>query len=88
MCILQEDRQADKQRDSKTPIYTPDLWGLLIAHQYDRTRIWKSGEIQLMNQLATQVAIAIQHSELYKQLQTLNAELEHHVQQANSRVRF
>jgi PAS domain S-box-containing protein len=34
-----------------------------------------------MKQLATQVAIAIQQSELYKQLQTLNAELEHRVQQ-------
>ncbi|WP_375468449.1 hypothetical protein [uncultured Nostoc sp.] len=40
----------------------------MIAHQYDRTRIWKSGEVKLMKQLATQVAIAIQHSELYKQL--------------------
>ncbi|MEH2012478.1 hypothetical protein [Nostoc sp.] len=40
----------------------------LIAHQYDRTRIWEFGEIELMKQLATQVAIAIQHSELYKQL--------------------
>ncbi|MEH2397913.1 hypothetical protein [Nostoc sp.] len=34
-----------------------------------------------MKQLATQVAIAIQQSELYKQLQTLNAELEHCLQQ-------
>ncbi|MEH2184015.1 hypothetical protein [Nostoc sp.] len=34
-----------------------------------------------MKQLATQVAIAIQQSELYKQLQTLNAELKHCVQQ-------
>ncbi|WP_334721627.1 GAF domain-containing protein [Nostoc sp.] len=59
-----------------------------MVHQYDRTRIWKSGEIGLMKQLTTQVAIAIQQSELYKQLQTLDAELEHHVQQANSRVRF
>ncbi|MBD2559225.1 MULTISPECIES: sensor histidine kinase [Nostoc] len=79
--ILQENRQADKQRDSKTPASPPYLWGLLIAHQCDRTRIWEFWEIELMKQLATQVAIAIQQSELYKQLQTLNAELEHRVQQ-------
>ncbi|MEH2318739.1 hypothetical protein [Nostoc sp.] len=34
-----------------------------------------------MKQLATQIAIAIQQSKLYKQLQTLNAELKHRVQQ-------
>ncbi|MEH2219021.1 MAG: PAS domain S-box protein [Nostoc sp.] len=79
--ILQENRQADKQRDSKTPASPPYLWGLLIAHQCDRIRIWESWEIELMKQLATQVAIAIQQSELYKQLQTLNAELEDRVQQ-------
>ncbi|QLE52415.1 PAS domain S-box protein [Nostoc sp. C057] len=79
--ILQENREADKQRDRKTPASTPYLWGLLIAHQCDRTRVWESWEIELMKQLATQVAIAIQQSELYKQLQTLNAELEHRVQQ-------
>ncbi|MEH2249188.1 hypothetical protein [Nostoc sp.] len=45
MCILQKERQADKQRDSKTPVYTPYLWRLLIAHQCDRTRIWESGEV-------------------------------------------
>ncbi|MHC5856271.1 sensor histidine kinase [Nostoc sp.] len=78
--ILQENRQGDKQQDSKTPASTPYLWGLLIAHQCDRTRVWESWEIELMKQLATQVAIAIQQSELYKQLQTLNAELEHRVQ--------
>ncbi|MEH1830251.1 MAG: PAS domain S-box protein [Nostoc sp.] len=78
--ILQENRQGDKQQDSKTPTSTPYLWGLLIAHQCDRTRVWESWEIELMKQLATQVAIAIQQSELYKQLQTLNAELEHRVQ--------
>ncbi|MEH2249189.1 MAG: hypothetical protein V7K33_06435 [Nostoc sp.] len=41
-----------------------------------------------MKQLATQVAIAIQHSELYKQLQTLNAELEHRIQQRTQEFVF
>ena len=60
---------------------TPYLWGLLIAHQCDRPRQWQPLEIELMKQLATQVAIAIQQSELYQQLQQLNTELEHRVRQ-------
>ncbi|MEH2276087.1 MAG: hypothetical protein V7K40_15195 [Nostoc sp.] len=41
-----------------------------------------------MKQLATQVAIAIQQSELYKQLQTLNAELERCLQQRTQEFVF
>ncbi len=57
------------------------LWGLLIAHQCNNTREWQHWEVDLMKQLALQVAIAIQQSELYEQLQQLNAELELRVQQ-------
>jgi PAS domain S-box-containing protein len=57
------------------------LWGLLIAHQCSQPRQWQHDEIELMKQLATQVAIAIQQSELYQQLQQLNAQLERRVQQ-------
>jgi PAS domain S-box-containing protein len=71
--ILQENREADKQ--------TPYLWGLLIAHQCSHPRKWESWEVELMKQLATQVAIAIQQSELYQRLQVFNAELELRVQQ-------
>ncbi|HEY9649454.1 MAG TPA: GAF domain-containing protein, partial [Coleofasciculaceae cyanobacterium] len=45
------------------------LWGLLIAHHCRGTRQWQSFEIELLKSLATQVAIAIQQSELYKQTQ-------------------
>jgi PAS domain S-box-containing protein len=60
---------------------SPHLWGLLIAHQCSQTRQWQHDEIELMKQLATQVAIAIRQSELYQQLQQFNAELERRVQQ-------
>jgi PAS domain S-box-containing protein len=66
--------------NSPTPP-SPYLWGLLIAHQCSQTRQWQHEEIELMKQLANQVAIAIQQSELYEQLQKLNEELEHRVQQ-------
>ncbi len=57
------------------------LWGLLIAHQCNHPREWQPLEIELVKQLATQVAIAIQQSELHTQLQELNLSLEERVQQ-------
>ena len=57
------------------------LWGLLIAHQCRSSRQWGHWEVTLMQYLATQVAIAIQKSELYNQLQSLNTQLEQRVQQ-------
>jgi len=58
-----------------------NLWGLLIAHHCSNPRQWEESEVELMQQLATQVAIAIQQSELYEQLQLFNTELENRVQQ-------
>lgn len=54
----------------------PILWGLLIAHHCREPRRWQPFEIDLLQQLATQVAIAIQQAELYEQLQTANQELQ------------
>ncbi|QJB25997.1 PAS domain S-box protein [Limnospira fusiformis SAG 85.79] len=52
------------------PIYQGDnLWGLLIVHHVARLRNWANWEIQLLKQLATQLAIAIYQAELYHQLQ-------------------
>lgn len=45
------------------------LWGLLIAHHCRGERNWQSYEIELLQQLATQVAIALQQSELYSRVQ-------------------
>ncbi|NJK73261.1 MAG: GAF domain-containing protein [Microcoleus sp. SU_5_6] len=45
------------------------VWGLLIAHQCDRPRDWEEWEINLFQQLANQLAIAIRQSLLYQQLQ-------------------
>ncbi|MCU0545258.1 MAG: PAS domain S-box protein [Oscillatoriaceae cyanobacterium Prado104] len=45
------------------------VWGLLIAHQCDRSRNWEEWEINLFQQLANQLAIAIRQSLLYQQLQ-------------------
>lgn len=45
------------------------VWGLLIVHHCRSERHWQSYEIELLQQLATQVAIAIQQSELYSRVQ-------------------
>ena len=52
------------------------LWGLLSAEQYARHRQWQTGEIELLQQIAVQLAIAIHQSELYQQLEEANRELE------------
>lgn len=63
------------------PILQEDkLWGLLIAHHCRGPRQWHSVEIDLLRQLSAQVSIAIQQSELYQQVQRLNADLERQIQ--------
>lgn len=53
-----------------------NLWGLLVAQHCANPRQWQDLEIELLQQLATSVGIAIQQSELYQQLQTANLELQ------------
>ncbi|QFS43525.1 PAS domain S-box protein [Nostoc sphaeroides CCNUC1] len=62
------------------PILEGDrLWGLLVAHHCSAPRQWQPWESELLQQLATQVAIAIQQSEIYQQLQRANQQLENMV---------
>ncbi|HEY9697620.1 MAG TPA: GAF domain-containing protein [Trichocoleus sp.] len=58
-----------------------ELWGLLLANQCDQPRQWTLLEVDLMKQLSTQVAIAIQQSELYLQVRQFNTKLECQVQE-------
>jgi GAF domain-containing protein len=51
-----------------------ELWGLLIAHECNAPRNWQDAEIELLQQLADQAAIAIQQAQLYEQ--ACNAETE------------
>lgn len=77
--IIQETRNISQRLPSSK--LQPYLWGLLIAHQCRQTREWQPKDVELVNHLATQLAIAIQQSELYTQLQQLNTNLEHRVKQ-------
>jgi PAS domain S-box-containing protein len=46
-----------------------ELWGLLCVHQCESDRHWQQAEIDFTQQLANQIAIAIQQANLYEQLQ-------------------
>lgn len=47
-----------------------NLWGLLCIHQCSQTRHWQDFEIELVQQIANQLAIAIQQSTLYETVQS------------------
>jgi PAS domain S-box-containing protein len=61
-------------------------WGLISAIESDRPRDWQPGEIALMQQLATQMAIAIRQATAYEQVQSLNTELESRVAQRTAEL--
>ena len=71
------------------PILQDDeLWGLLIAHHCSEPRHWQTWETDLLKQLAAQVSIAIQQSELYQEVQRLNAELEQQVETRTAQLQL
>jgi len=57
-------------------VYKDELWGLLCAHQCSAARHWESFEVELLCQLANQMAIAIQQSRLFRQLEEANRHLQ------------
>jgi len=56
-----------------------ELWGILVAHQCAQPRQWQPEEVTLMEQLATQLEIALQQASLYQQVRDLNEQLERKV---------
>lgn len=64
------------------PIWLGDrLFGALVVNQCDRPRHWQAWEIEWLTSLATQVAIAIQQAQLYRQITDLNTHLEAQVEE-------
>jgi signal transduction histidine kinase len=55
------------------------LWGLLITHQCSAPRQWQPWEVEMLQRLEIQLAVAIKQAELYQQVQDLNADLEKRV---------
>jgi two-component system, OmpR family, sensor histidine kinase VicK len=65
---------------------TTAIWGLLIAHQCDRPRQWADFELELMQQLADQISIALAQGELWGQLEQVVAERTAELQAVNSNL--
>jgi PAS domain S-box-containing protein len=74
-CLIDFLRQWGIQSKLVVPIvYQKKLWGLLIAHHCCQPRRWQPLEMELLQQLAIQLAIAIQQADLYEQVQLELAE--------------
>ncbi|MBD1909437.1 MULTISPECIES: PAS domain-containing protein [unclassified Leptolyngbya] len=63
-------------------IHHSKLWGLLIAHHCANAHRWQEREIDLMQQVATQLAIAIEQAELHAHL------LKEQTQRQQAEIRF
>lgn len=60
------------------PIVQSDsLWGMLLAYHGQKPHPWEASELDVLKRLAIQLAIAIQQSQLYQHIQTVNRQLEH-----------
>lgn len=51
------------------------VWGLLIAHQCCASRVWKTADVRLLQNLATQVGIASQQAHMHQQVTRANEQL-------------
>ena len=77
-CYIKSLEQYQAKAYLLTPIFQgKKLWGLLGAYQNDNTRVWQASEIDLMTQIASQLAIALQQAEYVDRLklQTRNLEI-------------
>gem|GEM_PF-850566 len=68
-CLIDFLRQFNVKSKLVVPILHKEaLWGLLIVHQCSHPRHWTSSEIELLQQLANQVGIALAQSQLVEAL--------------------
>ncbi|MBD2102483.1 response regulator [Leptolyngbya sp. FACHB-261] len=65
ICSLELLQQSEAKSHLIVPILLKtDAWGLLIVHQNTVARQWQSSEVQLLQQLADQVSIALAQAQL------------------------
>jgi GAF domain-containing protein len=54
-----------------TPIFVGrNLWGLLAAYQHSAPRQWENVEVEFLGQVASQLGVALQSSQMLTQIQT------------------
>ncbi|MEY3866780.1 MAG: hypothetical protein RLZZ338_671 [Cyanobacteriota bacterium] len=66
--ILQEDHSLETQRWISSH-YASRIWGVLVVHSCYSKRVWTEAEAEFLQQVANQLAIAIQQVSLFEQLQ-------------------
>lgn len=67
-CLIEFMQQFQVKSKLVVPILIKaELWGLLIAHQCDCPRQWTSFEVELLEQLANQIGIALAQAQLLEQ---------------------
>jgi signal transduction histidine kinase len=66
--ILQELRDRENHRWVDTS-QDNKLWGVVVVHACQEERAWQDAEAQLLQQIANQLAIAIQQASLFEQVQ-------------------
>jgi PAS domain S-box-containing protein len=64
-----------------------EFLGALVAHQCRNRRNWQPMEIDLLQRMSEQVAIAIQQAQLYQQLAQLNTNLERQVEERTAQLK-
>ncbi|MCL6433214.1 MAG: GAF domain-containing protein [Leptolyngbyaceae cyanobacterium HOT.MB2.61] len=62
------------------------IWGSLSLNRIRPRGLWQTWEVELASAVADQLAIAIQQSELYQQVQQLNTNLETQVQERTNKL--
>lgn len=81
-CHVRFLQQLQVKANLIVPIVTNQkLWGLLLAQECRAPRIWQTWEMELMKQLADQLAIAIQQADLYAQIQQAAEQSQQQAQQ-------
>lgn len=63
-----------------------DLWGLLIAQHCRDSRRWLNSDVELLRNLATQLGIAIQQTELHEEINCFNKYLELKVKERTTKL--
>ena len=58
-------------RNHQNQAFPHRLWGLLIAHQCQSPRVWTEFELELMQDLANQIGIAISQAQLLENLEDI-----------------
>ncbi|MEM9947460.1 MAG: ATP-binding protein [Cyanobacteria bacterium P01_D01_bin.36] len=64
-----------------------NFWGLLIAHHCTQSRRWSPLEIDLMQQLANQIGVAINHAQLLEHLEDIVIERTAKLTKTNQQLR-